>query len=86
MDWITLDILATVGGAAAAVSLVTALAKQVINVGGRQTQIVAAVLSALIVCIVQPPTTVQSGLLALLNTAVVLAAAMGLDQLVNYKR
>jgi hypothetical protein len=86
MDWITLDILATVGGAAAAVSLVTALLKQVAQIEGRRTQVVAAILSAAIVCIVQPPTSIQSGLLALLNTAVVLAAAMGLDQLVNYKR
>lgn len=86
MDWITLDILATVGGAAAAVSLVTALLKQTAQIEGRRTQAVAAILSAAIVCVVQPPTTVQAGLLALLNTAVVLAAAMGLDQLVNYKR
>lgn len=86
MDWITLDVLTTVAGASAAVTLVTGIVKQFGCTTGRKTQLIAAVLSLAIVLVIKFPGTAQDGLLSLLNAAVVLAASMGWDQLFNYKR
>lgn len=85
MDWITIDTLKNVGGAAMAVSGITVMAKKLFpGLTGRGTQITAGVVSLAIAAVIGNWTTAPACLVSLLNAAVILMAAIGADQLVNY--
>ena len=87
MDWISIESLRTVGGAAAAVTLVTAVAKKVIPaLTGRWTQLVAFGLSLGITGVVGTWTSGSTALVSLLNACVIYAAAVGIEQTLTYKK
>lgn len=86
MDFMTLPGLGTVAGAAAAVTLVTAVVKAVVPaITGRATQAVALGLSLVVLMIANTPHTAAAGLLTALNACVVFATATGIDNVLNYK-
>jgi len=86
MDFLTIDTLRSVGGAALAVSVVTAVVKKVSSITGRETQIAAAAVSLAIAIVIGDWHSLQSGTLAALNGFVIFAAAVGIDQTLNYGR
>lgn len=88
MDWLSLESLGTVAGAALAVSLVTAIIKSVGSgaISGRITQLVALGLSLIVAYSTNPPGNFQAGLVAFFNGLIIFAAAVGLDQSVNLEK
>lgn len=84
MDWITSSSLASVGGAALAVTLVTAILKQVFGIMGKRTQVVALCLSVIIAVIIGDVSSAAGAFVTLLNGFVICAAALGIDQAANY--
>lgn len=86
MDWITLDGLKSVGGASLAVMLLTSVLKSLTGITGRRTQLAAFCLSVVIAVIIGDVRTFTAATITLLNALVIYAAAMGIDQAVNYKR
>lgn len=87
MDWITPQMLKTVSGAALAVTLITGILKAIMpSIAGRITQIVALVIALLIAGITGTWTTPATALVSILNAGIIWVSAMGLDQVVNYKK
>ena len=87
MNWFTVEMLKTVGGAALAVTLVTLVLKAVIpSVTGRITQLVAFLVSLAIAAVIGSWTSPGAALVSLFNAVVIWATAMGIDQAVTYKQ
>lgn len=87
MNWITPEMLATVGGAALAVTLVTMVLKAIWpTVTGRSTQLVAFLVALVISVVIGTWTSPGTALASLLNAVVVWTTAMGIDQAVTYKQ
>ncbi len=86
MNWFTVDMLQTVGGAALAVTLITMVLKAIIPaVTGRVTQLVAFIISLAIAAVIGNWTSPGSALVSIFNAVVIWATAMGVDQAVTYK-
>lgn len=83
MEWIDLQSLGTVAGAAAAVTLVTALLKQLVGVGGRLVILLAFVVSLIVVVIAMPFANWQGFVLDVLNAALVTGVAVGINESVK---
>lgn len=86
MDWITIDSLKSVGGAALAVMLLVSVLKSVTGMTGRRTQLAALLLSIVIAVIIGDVSSIAASVVTLLNSLVIFAAAMGIDQAVHYKQ
>jgi len=87
MGFITIDILKTFAGASGAVALFTSLAKRFFpGLTGRGTQAVAGVASLILAIVIFRPGGFEQGVTMLVNAAVILFAAMGWDQIINYER
>ena len=84
MDWYSINTLQSVGGAAACVTIVTAILKAIFGVSGRKVQIVALCLSLVIAAAVGSFGTFAGILLILINACVICAAAIGLNEGLNY--
>jgi len=85
MELFTPEGLTTVAGASLAVTLIVAIIKQVFGLTGRAVQIVALVFALGIACAFGQFGSPQLALTTILNGAVIFAAAMGIDQAVNYR-
>ena len=85
MELFTPSALATVTGAALAVTVVTAVLKQAFGIIGRHSQIVALGLAVIISVARGNISSIQLALVALLNAFVIFTAAVGIDQALNYK-
>lgn len=77
MDFFTWQMLATVAGATAATVLIVDVARAAFGFSARWLALVVAAVVSLAVWVVVGDYTVNTGLLALLNTFVVYAAATG---------
>jgi hypothetical protein len=87
MEYVTIETLKTVAGAAFAVTLLTAIIKAVVpSVTGRVTQLVALALALIIAGVTGKWGTAPDVLVTFINGLVVAAAATGLDQGLNYKK
>jgi predicted RND superfamily exporter protein len=87
MDWITVDMLRTVGGAAGVVALVMVVLKAIFpSITGRLTQLLALVVSLVIAVVIGDWASPVTVLTSLLNGLVICVASMGIDQAVNYNK
>lgn len=87
MEWVTVDSLKTVGGASAAVTLVTAAIKSIsLKIAGRVTQAIALGLSLVIAGVLGKWSSASDCLVTILNGFVIFTSAVGIDQVINYNR
>jgi len=80
MEFFTLESLKTVGGSALAVTLATSLFKLSGCVSGRATQGAALVFSLLVGAIIGDWSSIEAGVVTVLNSFVICAAAIGINQ------
>lgn len=80
MEFFDMAQLATVSGAASAVTLVTYLLKKMFKVSGKCVIGIALILSLIIMIAVFPITSMSSALVAFLNAVVVTAVAVGINE------
>jgi hypothetical protein len=86
MNWIDIETLKTVAGASVVVALLVAVLKEAFNVSGRATQIVALGVSLVVGGLIGSWHSVTGVILTFINSVVIFAAAMGYDQVFNYKK
>lgn len=86
MEWIDVQSISTVAGAAGVVTLATALVKHLSGLSGRIVQLIALALSIILVGIVMPCGGVREGVIVLLNGLLVCGIAIGINQAVTYSK
>lgn len=87
MDWITIDVLKTFAGASAAVTLfVSAIKRFKPRMTGRATQLFAGAVALVLALVIFKPASIDAAITTICNAVLILAAAMGWDQLANYER